>query len=631
MYLMKYTRPDLAYPLSLFARYVAPVRHRKEHWPAAQRLTYLLSDLGERHRSPPVLYQRVQLRLSYMASWANTVDVFTKALGFGDHQRVSHVTPQSSPPQRLVPVVCGGAGGPVAEGEGTGAAGAGGVGSGGAGVVGVEVTPVEVTRPTSRPGFPSVPQFPPCSSLRPVAAEPGGVPAGGTGGPGGVGGGGAGSGGAGAGGTSTVAPTPRTVRFLTREQRLLRLEREERERFERAQQQEQQQQQQQLPQQQQQEIVEEESQLHQERVEEEPRPHQERVEQESCLQQQVQLQTLQERVEEQSRPHQERVEQQSHPQQQVLVQTQQERVDEDSRPQRERVAQESRSQQRVQLQSQQERAEAEPQEQQQGPVPSQQTPKEAEQQRLRLRDLPDPAPARFVCGPLPSPPVPLLSPVLIPVESCPCPNGPFHLVLRSRVPSPPVLPHPHESSLTVLHDPLSDYLRASRPVVSRVFSTLVTHPTAPLSSVSALVTTVAGFASSHRLDYAAHFASGPARSPSSGGAPVFPLEVLEDRQFELGFLAATVPHLCAMLLTPERDPDALDIPIPRNHDEAVSGPWVSQDRISTRECCTKGRHADDDDVQAQIQPRTQGHLSRGLEAAAEVGVPCTTYLDLHRV
>ncbi|CAI7856219.1 unnamed protein product [Closterium sp. NIES-53] len=50
-------------------------------------LTYLLSDLGERPRSPPVLYQRRQLRLSYVASRANTADAFTNALGSGDHQR----------------------------------------------------------------------------------------------------------------------------------------------------------------------------------------------------------------------------------------------------------------------------------------------------------------------------------------------------------------------------------------------------------------------------------------------------------------------------------------------------------------------------------------------------------------
>ncbi|CAI7885239.1 unnamed protein product [Closterium sp. NIES-54] len=200
MYLMTCTRPDLAYPLSLLARYVAPGRHRKVHWDAAKRvlhylcstsgmglvlggrgpvvltghadaswvddsatqrssqgstfslgsgsvswrstrsssvlsssceaeiyagamgaqelrwLTYLLTDLGEQPRSPPVLYvdnkamialcqehrlehrtkhialryflarelqQRGQLRLAYVATRANTADVFTKALLHG--------------------------------------------------------------------------------------------------------------------------------------------------------------------------------------------------------------------------------------------------------------------------------------------------------------------------------------------------------------------------------------------------------------------------------------------------------------------------------------------------------------------------------------------------------------------
>ncbi|CAI7822937.1 unnamed protein product [Closterium sp. NIES-53] len=204
MYLMTCTRPDLAYPLSLLARYVAPGRHRKVHWDDAKRvlrylcstsgmglmlggqarvvltghadaswvddlatqrssqgytfslgfgsvswwstrsssvlsssceaeiyagamaaqelrwLTYLLTDLGEAPHSPPVLYvdnktmlalcqehrlehktmhialryflarelqQRGQLRLSYVASQANTADVFTKALQPCDHQR----------------------------------------------------------------------------------------------------------------------------------------------------------------------------------------------------------------------------------------------------------------------------------------------------------------------------------------------------------------------------------------------------------------------------------------------------------------------------------------------------------------------------------------------------------------
>ncbi|CAI7728549.1 unnamed protein product [Closterium sp. NIES-54] len=60
MYLMTCTRPDLTYPLSLLARYVAPGRHRKVHWDAAKRvLRYLCSTLGMRlvlgGRGPVVL------------------------------------------------------------------------------------------------------------------------------------------------------------------------------------------------------------------------------------------------------------------------------------------------------------------------------------------------------------------------------------------------------------------------------------------------------------------------------------------------------------------------------------------------------------------------------------------------
>ncbi|CAI7874093.1 unnamed protein product [Closterium sp. NIES-53] len=176
MYLMTCTRPDLAYHLGLLARYVAPGRHRKVHMDAAKRvlrylcstssiglvvggrgdvvlsghsdaswvddqatqrssqgytfslgsgselrwLTYLLTDLGERPRSPLVVYvdnkaaialcqehrldhrtkhialryflarelqQRGQLRLAHVATRANTADIFTKALPPGDHQR----------------------------------------------------------------------------------------------------------------------------------------------------------------------------------------------------------------------------------------------------------------------------------------------------------------------------------------------------------------------------------------------------------------------------------------------------------------------------------------------------------------------------------------------------------------
>ncbi|CAI7771125.1 unnamed protein product [Closterium sp. NIES-53] len=47
MYLMTCTRPDLAYPLSLLARHVAPGRHPKVHWDAVKRvLRYLCSTSG---------------------------------------------------------------------------------------------------------------------------------------------------------------------------------------------------------------------------------------------------------------------------------------------------------------------------------------------------------------------------------------------------------------------------------------------------------------------------------------------------------------------------------------------------------------------------------------------------------
>ncbi|CAI7798209.1 unnamed protein product [Closterium sp. NIES-53] len=147
MYLMTCTRPDLAYPLSLPARYVAPGRHRKVHWDAAKRvLRYLCSTSGmglvlggrarvvltghadaswvddlatQRSSQAPVvrlrvehrtkhialryflareLQQRGQLRLAYVASQANTADVFTKALQPCDHQRFRTVL-------GLVPIV----------------------------------------------------------------------------------------------------------------------------------------------------------------------------------------------------------------------------------------------------------------------------------------------------------------------------------------------------------------------------------------------------------------------------------------------------------------------------------------------------------------------------------------------
>ncbi|CAI7769483.1 unnamed protein product [Closterium sp. NIES-54] len=53
-------------------------------------------------------------------------------------------------------------------------------------------------------------------------------------------------------------------------------------------------------------------------------------------------------------------------------------------------------------------------------------------------------------------------------------------------------------------------------------------------------------------------------------------DVLEDREEEFECFAASVPHLVSMLLAPEGDPDAPDIPTPRSYAEAIEGPYSSQ-------------------------------------------------------
>ncbi|CAI7817075.1 unnamed protein product, partial [Closterium sp. NIES-53] len=144
------------------------------------------------------------------------------------------------------------------------------------------------------------------------------------------------------------------------------------------------------------------------------------------------------------------------------------------------------------------------------------------------------------------------------------------------------LPSPPESALTAsLSTPVTDYYRTYRPVLSRVLASLVTHPRASVSSVSALTAAVTEFASTRRLDFATSIVAAPPSSPLAvGGVSALGRDALEDRRFELEFLAAASPHLCAMVLAPEGDPDALDIPTPRTYAEAVSRPWASQWRAA---------------------------------------------------
>ncbi|CAI7875784.1 unnamed protein product [Closterium sp. NIES-54] len=124
----------------------------------------------------------------------------------------------------------------------------------------------------------------------------------------------------------------------------------------------------------------------------------------------------------------------------------------------------------------------------------------------------------------------------------------------------------------------SDSLRASIPTVARLLSTVVTNPSFASAAASALVAELVDFAACCRLDYAAGLVAESASvcPPSVGGECALSTDVLEDRQEEFQCFAATLPHLLSMLIAPEGDPDAPDIPTPRSYAEAIEGPYSSQ-------------------------------------------------------
>ncbi|CAI7793194.1 unnamed protein product [Closterium sp. NIES-54] len=140
------------------------------------------------------------------------------------------------------------------------------------------------------------------------------------------------------------------------------------------------------------------------------------------------------------------------------------------------------------------------------------------------------------------------------------------------------LPSPPASSLPVIPDLKSDSLRAASPPVSRFLATAVTDPLFESSAASALVTELVDSDTACRLDYAASLvaASMSVCPPFVGGECALGTDFLEDRQEEFECFAASVPHLVSMLLAPEGDPDALDIPTPRSYAEAIESPYSSQ-------------------------------------------------------
>ncbi|CAI7801572.1 unnamed protein product, partial [Closterium sp. NIES-54] len=144
------------------------------------------------------------------------------------------------------------------------------------------------------------------------------------------------------------------------------------------------------------------------------------------------------------------------------------------------------------------------------------------------------------------------------------------------------LPSPPESSLPALADPEFDSLRAASPTVTCLLATVVTDPSFESTAASALVAELVEFVAHCRLDYGASLVAESASvcPLSVGGECALSTDVLEDRQKEFQCFATALPHLVSMLLAPEGDPDAPDIPTPRSYAEAIEGPYSTQWEIA---------------------------------------------------
>ncbi|CAI7873386.1 unnamed protein product [Closterium sp. NIES-54] len=143
---------------------------------------------------------------------------------------------------------------------------------------------------------------------------------------------------------------------------------------------------------------------------------------------------------------------------------------------------------------------------------------------------------------------------------CTAPRAP-----RSR---PPRVPGTHTMALP----------RAASPTFARLVATTVTDPSFESAAASALIAELLDFAVACRIDYASALVaeSVPASPPSVRGECALGTDVLEDRQEDFECLASAVPRFASLLLAPEGDSDAPDIPTPRSYAEAITGPYSSQ-------------------------------------------------------
>ncbi|CAI7800888.1 unnamed protein product [Closterium sp. NIES-54] len=158
-------------------------------------------------------------------------------------------------------------------------------------------------------------------------------------------------------------------------------------------------------------------------------------------------------------------------------------------------------------------------------------------------------------------------------------SGTHTMALRpSYVPQHVPLPAPSESSLPEVPDPESDRACAASSTVSRLLACAVTDTSFECAAASGLVAELLDFAAACRLDYATTLVavSTSASPPFVGGECALGTDVLEDKQEDFECLAAAVPRFASMMLAPEGDPDAPNIPTLRSYVEAITGPYSSQ-------------------------------------------------------
>ncbi|CAI7828199.1 unnamed protein product [Closterium sp. NIES-53] len=161
------------------------------------------------------------------------------------------------------------------------------------------------------------------------------------------------------------------------------------------------------------------------------------------------------------------------------------------------------------------------------------------------------------------------------------PESPVHAVCTGRGVArqrPPPVPGTHYMTLHPSNAPqrfpcrlllrplfLTVRTRSLTPFVLLVLLSRVFWPLLSLTlrlsppSASALVAELVDFAAACRLDYAASLVTES-----------------ESASDEFECFAASLPHLVSMLLAPEGDPDAPDIPTPCSYAEAIEGPYSSQ-------------------------------------------------------